>query len=456
MHQAIHQHDLDNGMRLVMERIPGALSVSLGIWIEAGARHESRDEMGISHFTEHLLFKGTKRRSAREIALALESVGGYLDAYTGREHTCYYAHFLPEHLPRALDVLSDMLRNPLFRADHVEREREVVLDEIKTFEDTPDELIHDLFASELWRGRPLGHQILGTPRSVREFRPARVRGYFERRYTADRMIVALAGAIEPRAARALVERRLRVAISREARASRAAHSAAAPEARRSSARDGRARRASAAALPAAARLGGLVSPNVPRTRVLKRRLSQEYICVGGEGVPVGSRDRLAVVLLASILGGGMSSRLFQRVREERGLAYSVYTYTDSYADSGIFCTSAATVPARAPAVVRLIASEYRRLLRHGISARELLDAKRQLRGEIIFSLESVSSRMRMLAAPLLYGLPHRSVDEVLTEIDRARRDDVMRVAQRLLAPAHQTLVAMGPSPARSLASLVGE
>lgn len=451
MRQEIYHHDLENGLRLVMERIPGALSVSLGVWIEAGARHESRDELGISHFTEHLLFKGTKRRSAREIALALESVGGYLDAYTGREHTCYYAHFLPEHLPRALDVLSDMLRNPLFRADHVERERDVVLDEIKTFEDTPDELIHDLFAAELWKGRPLGQQILGTPRSVREFRPARVRSYFERRYTADRMIVALAGAIEPRTARHLVERRLRVAPSRGARP------AARPAKRGGAAAQEAGSRGAAPLAPAPPRRAPR-PPSVPqraRARVLQRRLSQEYICIGGEGVPVGSRDRLAVVLLSSILGGGMSSRLFQRIREDRGLAYSVYTYTDSYADSGILCTAAAAVPARAPEVVRLVMSEYRRLLRHGITARELRDAKRQLRGEIIFSLESVSSRMRMLASPALYGLPHRPVEEVLAEIDRARRDDVMRAAEALLVPSRQMLVAMGPSPARALAPLVG-
>ena len=446
MQQKIHLHDLDGGMRLVMERIPGALSAALGVWIEAGARYESREEMGISHFTEHLLFKGTKRRTAREIALSLESVGGYLDAYTGREHTCYYAHFLPEHLPQALDVLADMLRNPLFRADHIERERHVVLDEIKTFEDTPDELIHDLFASEIWKGQPLGQPILGTPRSVREFRPARVRRYFERRYTANRMVVALAGAIDVREARRLIERRLRGASRRVAPAE-GSRSAGREAPTRVGAAAAGAPRASAARERAASRAQGGAEG---ACRVFRRRLSQEYVCIGGEGVAVGSPDRLAVLLLSTILGGGMSSRLFQRVREERGLAYSVYSYADSYADSGILCTFAATVPARAPQVLRLVLGEYRRLLRDGVTPSELREAKKQLRGELIFSLESVSSRMRMLATPLLYGEKHLPVNELLARIDRATRDDVMRVARALLRPERQTLVAMGPVAARSL------
>jgi predicted Zn-dependent peptidase len=185
-------------------------------------------------------------------------------------------------------------------------------------------------------------------------------------------------------------------------------------------------------------------------RVFRRRLSQEYVCIGAEGVSVGSEDRLPVLLLSTILGGGMSSRLFQRVREERGLAYSVYSYADSYADSGILCTFAATVPARAQQVLRLVLGEYRRLLRDGVTANELREAKKQLRGELIFSLESVSSRMRMLAAPLLYGQKHLPVNALLARIDRATRDDVMRVARERLRPERQTLVAMGPVAARSL------
>jgi predicted Zn-dependent peptidase len=406
---------LDGGVRLVTERIPYALSASIGVWIGTGARHEAPSEAGISHFTEHVLFKGTRRRSAREIALALESVGGYLDAFTGRESTCYYAHVLPEHLPRAVDVLSDLLRNGLIRGDHVRRERNVILEEIKTFEDTPDELIHDLFAAEVWRGHPLGNPILGSPRSVRAFLPASVRGYFARRYTAERVVVAAAGALDPAALRRLVEARFRFAAG------------AAPDA--------------PPARPAAA----------PALKVVRRDLAQEYLCLGVEGISFADRQRYALLLLNAILGGGMSSRLFQRIREERGLAYSVYSYADFCADSGLFGTFAATVPDKAETVVDLVLREYRRVLRDGVTGAELSAAKRQLRGSLVFSLESVGSRMTKLAKAELYGQEFLPVPEILARFERTTRAAVMQVAERLLDPARQTLVALGPTPARRLA-----
>jgi predicted Zn-dependent peptidase len=436
MKQFVQDRRLDGGIRLVTEAIPGARSVSVGVWIATGARHEERGESGLSHFTEHLLFKGTKRRTAREIALALEAVGGYLDAFTGREHTCYYARVLPEHMPRAVAVLADMLRNTLFRRDRIDREKGVVLEEIKTYEDTPDELIHDLFASEVWRGHPLGNPILGSARSVRAFQPAVVRRFYQRRYTPDRVLVAVAGALRADSVRRLVERRLVPAFAAAAAGGKG---------------DGRGEEPAALA-EGGALLGPARAAGMASVRVVKRALSQEYLCIGGEAPPFASPDRLPLVLLATILGGGMSSRLFQSIRERRGLAYSVYSYTDSYVDSGLFATYAATVPARAPVVLDLILREYRRLHQNGVSARELRDAKSQLRGEIVFSLESVGSRMRMLATPALYGQEHRPIDFVLRRIDRVTREDVARVARRFLDPERQMLVGMGPVARRMLAA----
>jgi predicted Zn-dependent peptidase len=402
-------------VRLVTETVPHALSVSIGVWIATGARDEARDEAGISHFTEHLLFKGTARRTAHEIARALESVGGYLDAFTGREYTCYYAHVLREHVPRAIDVLADILRNSRLSGDQVRREREVILDEIKTFEDTPDELIHDLFASEVWRGHPLGNPILGSSRSVRGFRPGAVRDYFGRRYTADRVVVAAAGALEADEARDLVLRRLRFGTNGHA--------------------DDRRR-------PAA------IAPSV---KVVRRDLSQEYLCLGVEGLPFASEDRCALLLLNTILGGGMSSRLFQRVREEKGLAYSVYSFAEFCADSGLFGTFAATVPDKTETVIDLVLREYRRLVRDGITAEELRSAKRQLRGAILFALEGVGNRMTKLAKAELYGQEFLPAREMLRRFAATTRRQVMNVAERNLDPSRQTLVALGPVPARRIA-----
>lgn len=406
---------LDGGVRLVTETVPHALSVSIGVWVKTGARHEARHEAGISHFTEHLLFKGTRRRSAREIALALESVGGYLDAFTGRESTCFYAHVLREDLPRAVDVLADILKNSLLSASSVRREQRVIQDEIKTFEDTPDELIHDLFASEVWRGHPLGNPILGTARSVRAFRPAAVRSYFDRRYSADRVVVAAAGALDPAEVRDLVERRIRFGIGGPDSAP------------------------------------GAPPVFAPALKVVRRALSQEYVCLGVDGLAFASRDRYALLLLNALLGGGMSSRLFQKVREERGLAYTVFSFAEFCADTGLFGTFAATIPQKAETVVDLVLREYRRLLRDGITARELHTAKRLIRGSILFALEGVGNRMTKLAKAEIYGQTFLPAPALLARFEATTRDDVMQLAGRLLDPERQTLVALGPVSERRLA-----
>ncbi len=407
-----HHHVLPSGIVLVGEELPSVRSVAVGVWARVGARHEGPGEGGLSHFLEHMVFKGTRRRDAFEIAWSLEAVGGHLDAYTGREGTCYTARALEEHLDLSLDVLADLTLRPRFDPADIEKEKQVVLEEIHNSEDTPDDRIHDLFADVVWKAHPLGNRILGTPESVTAFAPESVAAYHARHYIAPNLLLAIAGRFD----------------WDQFVAQAAAHFADAAGGQPTP-------------MPTLPASGRAVSHHVAP-------LQQQYLCVGAPGLPHEHPDRYTLALLSTILGGGMSSRLFQRVREQEGLAYSVYTYTESYVDAGMFCAAMNVQPAHGRRALQLTLEEFDRIASEGVPAGDLDSAKAQLKGGLLLSLESTSSRMQRLARSQLYAGRRITVDELVAAIEQITSEDVRRVAGSLLARDRLSLVALGGSDVR--------
>ncbi len=401
--------ELPSGLTVIGEHVDSVRSVSIGVWVRVGARHESPAESGMSHFLEHMVFKGTHTRDAYELALSLESVGGHLDAFTGREVTCFDARALDEHLDLAVEVLADLVLNPRLNPDDVEKEKKVILDEIHTYEDTPDERIHDLFADVVWAGHPLGNRILGTRESVQAFTREDVGGYHQRRYGTSNLLVAIAGSFDWE--RFLDQVSLRFDSAPEG---------VPPEPR------------------GVERNGRDVVHHV-------KDLAQQYLCIGARGLPSQHKDRHALVVLSTLLGGGMSSRLFQRVREQEGLAYSVYTYADFYRDAGIFCAGMNVQSEHGRRAVALTLEEFERVIREGVPEQELASAKAQLKGSLLLGLESTSNRMHRIARNELYEGRFVPVDELVKRVDVVSSPDVQRIASELISRDRLSLVALGPS-----------
>ncbi|HMI31468.1 MAG TPA: pitrilysin family protein, partial [Candidatus Limnocylindrales bacterium] len=326
----VRRATLPSGLTVIGEHVDSVRSLSIGVWVRVGARYESIAESGMSHFLEHMVFKGTHLRDAYELALSLESVGGHLDAFTGREVTCFDARALDEHLDLAVEVLADLVLNPKLAPEDVEKEKKVILDEIHTYEDTPDEKIHDLFADVVWAGHPLGNRILGTRESVQAFTKEDVARYHLRRYCSSNLLIAIAGSFDWDKFLHEVTRRFGN-ISAGVR----------PE------------------------TNGVVADGRDVVHHVKD-LAQQYLCIGARGLPSGHKDRHALVVLSTLLGGGMSSRLFQRVREQEGLAYSVYTYSDFYRDAGIFCAGMNVQPEHGRRAIALTLEEFERVIREGV------------------------------------------------------------------------------------------
>lgn len=400
---------LPSGITIVGERMESVRSAAIGVWIRVGSRHEARAESGMTHFLEHVVFKGTRRRDALEIALAIESVGGHLDAFTGREVTCFNARVLEEHLDLAVDVLSDLTLHPRLDPADVEKEKGVIIEEIRNYEDTPDDRVHDLFSDVVWRGHPLGNRILGTEESVRAFSNGAIAGYHARHYTLPNLLVSVAGRFD-------WDRVVSVVEETFADAPRGEPSRPAP-----------------------------VSPAGRGVIHHQHELAQQYLCVGGAGLPHEHPDRYALVLLSALLGGGMSSRLFQRVREKEGLAYSVYTYADSYSDAGIFCASMSVQPTHGRKAVRATLEEFDRVAEHGVPPDELRAVKAQLKGNLLLGLESTTNQMTRLARSEIYSGRYVAVDELIASVDRITEDDVKRLARGMAARESLCLVALGPS-----------
>ncbi|HEU4640941.1 MAG TPA: pitrilysin family protein [Gemmatimonadaceae bacterium] len=402
---------LPNGLTVLSEWMPGVRSVSFGAWVRAASVHEPRDRMGVSHLLEHMVFKGTPTRSARDIALALEIVGGSLDAYTAREHTSYQARVLDVDLERAADVIGDLVFRPLLRAEDLHLERNVVLEEISMVEDTPDDLVFELHNEALWGPHPYGYSILGTRETVSALGVAELRELHARAYHPPQVVVAAAGNVEHDRLLEVLHRTGWTAIPRGL--------------------DEPLRTPVPEAVP-------------PTEERIPRDGAQTHIVFGSPTVPHADPRRYAVVLVDSILGGGMSSRLFQRVREELGLAYSVYTFQSFHPETGLHGVYVGTAPRTAAQARDAIREELQRLAEEGLTPEEIEMGKSQLRGQVTLSLESVSSRMYRAAGVALYDEPFRTLDEVLALIDAITPAEIAAVCRDFYAPAAQTVVSLGP------------
>jgi predicted Zn-dependent peptidase len=406
---------LPGGLRVVTEALPGVRSASIGVWVGVGSRDESPSLSGASHFLEHLLFKGTPTRSALDISVALDEVGGEFNAFTAKEYTCFHARVLDEDLPLAVDVLGDMITSSTLAAADVEAEREVILDEIAMHDDDPDDVVSNLFAEKAWGSSPLGRPIAGTVQSIHTLTRAQVLRYYRSHYTPENMVVAVAGNVD----HASVVRMVRKAFSRS---NFLVDTSVRPLTVRRSAR---ARRPSTGDV------------------VVSRPLEQANIVLGVNGLVRTDDRRYALGVLNVALGGGTSSRLFQEVREHRGLAYSVYSYAAHYADAGTFAVAVGCLPSKVHDVLAVVRGELSRMADEGISEVELRRGKGQLRGGLVLSLEDSGSRMSRIAkAELLYDeLP--SIDEVLRRVEDVTLDDVNTLARNLFRQP-QTLAVVGP------------
>ncbi|GGF38383.1 putative zinc protease [Marmoricola endophyticus] len=405
---------LPGGLRVVTEHVPGVRSAAIGVFVGVGSRDEVPALSGASHFLEHLLFKGTPERSAMEISAALDGVGGELNAYTSREYTCYHARVLDEDLPLAVDVLGDMLTASRITAADVEAEREVILDEIAMHDDDPDDVVHELVHEHAWAGTPLGRPVAGRPETVAELTRAQVHRYYRTRYAAPATTVAVAGNVDHESVVELV----RSSFSRHGFLEGTAGPAAPRPSRRTK-----------------AVRGGLARAT--------RHSEQVNLVLAVPGIVRSDPRRYAVAALNAALGGGPSSRLFQQVREERGLAYSVYSFAASYSDAGLFAVAAGCLPGKVDDVLTVVRAELAEVARDGLDADELVRAKGQLRGGMVMGLEDTASRMSRLGEAELFHERLLGLDDVLERVDAVGPEDIAAVAGHLLT-GREVLATVGP------------
>jgi predicted Zn-dependent peptidase len=400
-----------NGLVVLSEVLPGVRSAAIGIYVRTASAHEHPGQLGISHLLEHMVFKGTERRSARELALELEVRGGGLDAFTGRDYTSYQAHVLDADLPLAVEILTDLVRRPLLRQSDLESERNVVLEEINGVADTPDDLVFELHSRALWPDHPYGYSILGTPESLEALTAEDLRGLHRAGYYRGNCVIAAAGNVNHDLLLTVLEREGWF--------------------------DGSTREFPRVAVtPKPAARGGHC--------IEHRDTAQTHIVFGTDTFPLRDPRRFSLAILTNVFGGGMSSRLFQRIREELGLAYAIFAYKHFYQGSGQLGVYVGTQPATAERAVQAIGDEYGRLAREGLPTAELVNGKQQLKGQIMLSLESPSARMARLAGFVLYDDRYRPLDEMLTEIDRITPDELSAVAEEFFAPERQTVLRLGP------------
>lgn len=402
---------LANGLTVLSERVPGVRSIAIGAWVRAASLHEPRARMGMSHLLEHLVFKGTERRSAREIAASLEALGGSLDAYTSREHTCFQARVLDEHLTQAADVIADVVFRPLLRAQDLDLERKVVLEEIAMVDDAPDDLVFELHNATLWGAHPYGYSILGTRESVGAMPIDAIREMHAQAYHPRQIVLAAAGSVD--------------------------HDDLLEALERTGWHD-------APMGPDVRFCAPLAATAAPTERFVERDSQQVHVVFGSATIRHADPRRYALVLVDTLVGGGMSSRLFQRIREELGLAYSVYTFQSFHADAGVHGVYLGTAPETAAQAIEAVREELARVAADGIGAQELALGKQQLKGQITLSMESVTSRMYRAAAVDLFDDPYVTLDEVLARVDAITEGDAREVCAQFFRPDRQTLVRLGP------------
>jgi len=400
-----------NGLVVLTEQLPGVRSAATGLYVRTASAHERREQMGISHLLEHMVFKGTERRSAKALALELEVRGGSLDAFTGRDYTSYQAHTLDADLPLAVEILTDLARRPLLRESDLEPERNVILEEINGVEDTPDDLVFELHAAALWPGHPYGYSILGSADTLAAMSADDLRCLHATGYYRGNFVVAAAGNVN--------HDQLLTVLEREGWF----EGQTLEPARRP-------------VTPTPAARG--------QARQETRDTAQTHIVFGTDTFPLRDPRRFALAILTNVFGGGMSSRLFQRVREELGLAYAIFAYKHFYQSAGQLGAYIGTQPATANAAEDAIRAEYARIAREGLPADELADGKQQLKGQVMLSLESPSARMGRLAGFVLHEDEYRPLDRMLAEIDAVTPDEVAEVAAEYFAPERQTVVRLGP------------
>lgn len=406
----IRECRLDNGLALLSESMPDLRSVSLGVWLRQGSRHEPAAINGISHFIEHLVFKGTERRSSLEIAREIDAVGGQMDAFTAKESTCFYIRVLDRHVDLALDLLTDIVRHPRFDPEDIEKERKVIAEEIHMVEDTPEDLVYDMLYSSRWAGHPLGRPIQGSLETVADMDPATLREFFRGAYVPNQMVLSVAGKLDLEAIVGTVQEAF-VSMPR----------AAAP----------------AVGEPPLDR-GGLVIRE-------KSELEQIHLAVALGGLPQVHPDRYVLMVMSNILGGTMSSRLFQKVREERGLVYTIYSGVSSYSDQGYHSIYLATRPQSVGEALKVIGAEILSLCHEEVPERELAESKENLKGSLMLNLESTYSRMANLARNEMAFGRQFSLEEILSGIDAVQTADLLRLANKTLKGGDLTLAAVGPA-----------
>jgi len=404
----IEKKVLDNGLTVLTDSMPHVRSISVGIWLKTGSRSETRELNGVAHFIEHLLFKGTAKRSAEDIAKEIDSIGGHLDAFTGKETICYSAKVLDEHLPLAFDILSDLILNPRFDPEEMERERSVVLEEIKMVEDTPDDLVYEIFTQNFWKDQPLGQPILGTKKTVSRLDRDKVVQFFQDFYTPEELIISAAGNLDHDSIVDLVFRMF-----------------------------GHLKTRSNGHILAAAEPQSLISLRT------KRELEQAHVCLGVPACSLTHKNRFICYILNVILGGGMSSRLFQKIREKQGLAYAIFSGLSSYKDTGCLSVYAGTSIEATGKVVRSIIQEFRDLKTRPVEEDELRRAKDHLKGSLLLSSESSSSRMSNLARQEMYFGRYSSPDEMICHIERVSEDEVQALAASFFKTQQVALTVLG-------------
>jgi predicted Zn-dependent peptidase len=399
---------LPNGIKVITEAMPHVRSVSVGVWIGTGSRRENHEQNGVSHFIEHMLFKGTATRSAEDIARSVDSLGGNLDAFTAKEMVCYNTKVLDEHLPIAMDVLSDLVLNPLFRDEDIEKEKGVILEEIKMDADNPDYLVHEIFSSNFWKDHPLGKPILGTRETVKKFSQKMIRDYYHEVYTPENLLVTAAGNLTHDRLVGIVGERFENVKP----------------------------------------FGPVPALDTPSTHARialrsKKELEQVHVCLGVPCYPISHEDRFICYVLNTVLGGGMSSRLFQNIRERQGLAYSVFSELNPYTDTGCLAVYAGTSLESARLVVECVLKEFASLKEHIVPPEELRRAKDHLKGSLMLGLESTSSRMSNLARQEMHFKRFFTLDELVESIEKVTAEGVQKVAQDFFDPKHVALTILG-------------